>query len=67
MAFEGISPGASGSQSVQTTSMSTNTNPVDVLSVNELLESVNILYIHLVLHPISIGLLCDPFFHFGGV
>ncbi|KAJ0236090.1 ARM repeat superfamily protein [Hirschfeldia incana] len=41
MAFEGISPGASGSQSGQTTSMSTNTNPVDVLSVNELLQSVS--------------------------
>ncbi|XP_009111017.1 protein SEMI-ROLLED LEAF 2 isoform X3 [Brassica rapa] len=41
VAFEGISPGASGSQSGQTTSMSTNTNAVDVLSVNELLESVS--------------------------
>ncbi|KAF8086325.1 hypothetical protein N665_0629s0035 [Sinapis alba] len=41
MAFEGISPGASGSQSGHTTSLSTNTNPVDVLSVNELLESVS--------------------------
>uniref|UniRef100_A0A1J3FGI8 Protein EFR3-like protein n=1 Tax=Noccaea caerulescens TaxID=107243 RepID=A0A1J3FGI8_NOCCA len=40
-AFEGISPGASGSQSGHRTSLSTNTNPVDVLSVNELLESVS--------------------------
>lgn len=39
-AFEGISPGASGSQSGHRTSLSTNTNPVDVLSVSELLESV---------------------------
>ena len=36
-AFEEISPGASGSHR---TSLSTNTNPVDVLSINELLESV---------------------------
>ncbi|KAL0697355.1 hypothetical protein Bca4012_053477 [Brassica carinata] len=41
VAFEGISSGASGSQSGHTTSFSTNTNPVDVLSVNELLESVS--------------------------
>ncbi|KAL1202154.1 Protein SEMI-ROLLED LEAF 2 [Cardamine amara subsp. amara] len=41
VAFEGISPGASGSQSGHRTSLSTNTNPVDVLSVNELLESVS--------------------------
>ncbi|KAF3574744.1 hypothetical protein F2Q69_00058263 [Brassica cretica] len=41
VAFEGISPGVSGSQSGHTTSLSTNTNPVDVLSVNELLESVS--------------------------
>ncbi|CAF2261510.1 protein SEMI-ROLLED LEAF 2-like isoform X1 [Brassica napus] len=41
VAFEGISPGASGSQSGYTTTLSTNTNPVDVLSVNELLESVS--------------------------
>ncbi|CAH8354406.1 unnamed protein product [Eruca vesicaria subsp. sativa] len=41
VAFEGISSGASGSQSGHTTSLSTNTNPVDVLSVNELLESVS--------------------------
>ncbi|XP_010457707.1 PREDICTED: uncharacterized protein LOC104763859 [Camelina sativa] len=40
-AFEGISPGASGSQSGHRTSLSANTNPVDVLSVNELLESVS--------------------------
>lgn len=40
VAFEGISPGASGSQSGHRTSLSTNTNPADVLSVNELLESV---------------------------
>ncbi|ESQ36322.1 hypothetical protein EUTSA_v10006704mg [Eutrema salsugineum] len=40
-AFEGISPGASGSQSGHRTSLSTNTNPLDVLSVNELLESVS--------------------------
>ncbi|KAG2254995.1 hypothetical protein Bca52824_074289 [Brassica carinata] len=39
--LEGISPGVSGSQSGHTTSLSTNTNPVDVLSVNELLESVS--------------------------
>ena len=37
-AFEEISPGASGSHR---TSLSTNTNPVDVLSINELLESVS--------------------------
>ncbi|KAF8103997.1 hypothetical protein N665_0181s0019 [Sinapis alba] len=37
-ASEGISPGASGSHR---TSLSTNTNPVDVLSINELLESVS--------------------------
>ncbi|CAH8312949.1 unnamed protein product [Eruca vesicaria subsp. sativa] len=37
-AFEGNSPGASGSHR---TSLSTNTNPVDVLSINELLESVS--------------------------
>ncbi|XP_018492105.1 protein SEMI-ROLLED LEAF 2 [Raphanus sativus] len=36
--IEGISPGASGSHR---TSLSTNTNPVDVLSINELLESVS--------------------------
>ncbi|VVA90142.1 unnamed protein product [Arabis nemorensis] len=41
VAFEGISPGASGSQSGHRTSLSTNTNPADVLSVNELLESVS--------------------------
>nr|VDD53793.1 unnamed protein product [Brassica oleracea] len=41
VALEGISPGVSGSQSGHTTSLSTNTNPVDVLSVNELLESVS--------------------------
>ncbi|KAF3493963.1 hypothetical protein DY000_02051970 [Brassica cretica] len=41
VAFEGISPGVSGSQSGRTTSLSTNTNPVDVLSANELLESVS--------------------------
>ncbi|EOA36798.1 hypothetical protein CARUB_v10008206mg [Capsella rubella] len=40
VAFEGVSPGASGSQSGHRTSLSANTNPVDVLSVNELLESV---------------------------
>ncbi|KAL0884507.1 hypothetical protein Bca101_008488 [Brassica carinata] len=37
-AFEEISPGASGSHR---TSLSTNTNPVDVLSINELLQSVS--------------------------
>ncbi|KAF2616449.1 hypothetical protein F2Q68_00038377 [Brassica cretica] len=41
VAFEGISPGVSGSQSGRTTSLSTNTNTVDVLSANELLESVS--------------------------
>ncbi|CAN8311400.1 unnamed protein product [Cochlearia groenlandica] len=40
-AFEESSPGASGSQSGHGTSLSGNTNPVDVLSVNELLESVS--------------------------
>ena len=42
VAFEGASPGASGSEPGHNKSLSTNTNPADVLSVNELLESVNI-------------------------
>ncbi|KAF8057208.1 hypothetical protein N665_1263s0006 [Sinapis alba] len=42
VAFEGTSPGSSGSEPGHTKSLSTNTNPlVDVLSVNELLESVS--------------------------
>ncbi|KAL0865430.1 hypothetical protein Bca101_044548 [Brassica carinata] len=42
VAFEGTSPGASGSESGHNKSFSTNTNPAaDVLSVNELLESVS--------------------------
>ncbi|KAL0812599.1 hypothetical protein Bca101_069042 [Brassica carinata] len=41
VAFEGASPGASGSEPGHNKSLSTNTNPADVLSVNELLESVS--------------------------
>lgn len=40
VAFEGTSPGASGSEPGHNKSLSSNTNLADVLSVNQLLESV---------------------------
>lgn len=40
VAFEGTSPGASGSEPGHNKSLSANTNLADVLSVNQLLESV---------------------------
>ncbi|KAJ4867387.1 ARM repeat superfamily protein [Raphanus sativus] len=41
VAFEGTSPGASGSEPGHNKSLSSNTNLADVLSVNQLLESVS--------------------------
>ena len=41
VAFEGTSPGDSGSEPGHNKSLSANTNPVDVLSVDQLLESVS--------------------------
>lgn len=58
VAFEGTSPGASGSEPGHNKSLSSNTNLADVLSVNQLLESV----IYIQYTQISIGFLFNVIF-----